>query len=411
MKRIFFVCLALVICLTGCKDSTKRQISQFSPVKQTGTVPAEYTGAVLEKELLLKALPVSDGYLLAENGVEKYDCNGNPVWQKGYPFLAGDCVPQMNFYAADNDGFLISYGIARRQKEDGTSEKIDPVLAKCDKDGNLIWQKTYAGFSETTIVKAFCFENGSVITIGYTEEKVAGKPGEANPDDIYLSLLDEDGQLLSERYYGGTDFDFLYDAEYIEGIGLIALGTSQSRDGTFSASRDGSGEDIVMRIDSTLAIQWFKTLGTLLGPESMAVTEEGIYLLDLQNNFKKLDFDGQLLHDRPLYEKSQSVGIVGRLQQGFVIQNDTKLLFYNDLSVSRELDFDAGWVRKIVETDSGFIVVSIHSTGKLPTPAYVSSMWSGTEIVYSCYSSEGGLLWRNAHDNTPKEIKNYSPEN
>lgn len=394
------LCLSLIFCCAGCtgRGSAADTGSQLHSVSLTGGIPASYSGAVLEKELLLNAAAVSDGYLLPKGGVEKYSLNGELLWTQKYPFIPeDDLYYYIHIFPSDDDSFLISFVVPTYQKPDGTMCTTAPVLAKCDRNGRLLWQKSYAGFGDMTLDKAFLLPDGNAVTIGYTSDA-------AGTDDIYLSLLDKNGSLIGEKRYGGSDFDSPNDADYVDGVGLVALVTTQSRDGTFSASTDGYGVDVLLLLDEHLNIKWQRPLSSLLAPGSLLATDEVIYLLDLQNNYYKVDFLGEVVDQVKLFEKEAEAHFVGNSKYGVLLQCENELVFYHDRNAGMKLDFNAGRAERVIDAEDGFIIVSVNTTGSLPTPPYISALWYSTELVYSGYDRSGKLLWRNACDNTPAHI-------
>ncbi|WP_286856313.1 hypothetical protein [Proteiniphilum sp. UBA5431] len=63
--------------------------------------------------------------------------------------------------------------------------------------------------------------NGDIITAGYTENPETKIVGIESCGKIYLSKLNADGKLIAEKYYGGSNYDTLYDATYVEKKALL----------------------------------------------------------------------------------------------------------------------------------------------------------------------------------------------
>jgi hypothetical protein len=320
---------------------------------------------------------------------------------------------------APDGGFLHSTVIGTYQNSDGTWVETDPLLEKYDKAGNLLWSKAYKGFSDSTLERVFCLPNGDIFTIGYTETKETKTKGVGSPGDIYISKLEGKGNLISEGYYGGTNFDWLSDAEYIEGVGIVALISTQSSNGTFSASSNGFPVSVIAVFDSTLKLSWFKNFEVYLSTNLIAGNDENIYVLDYVNvkkgeaychyNLYKIDSKGNLVFKKDL-GNSKNIRLIKGYTQGILLKNEDNLLILNvDGTEKLKLPFDAGEVNKIIEYDDYFLVISTNITGNLPQPPYISMRWQSTELVYSGYSYDGSLLWREAFDNTPESKKNYDP--
>ena len=425
---VFTLILTILIAFSGCngkvpllpedRQSHSAEITEnispetgepLKPVEKMGNIPPEYTSDAIKKDLLSTATAVSDGYLLFSGGVEKYNPEGNLLWRKDYkeyPFMTEDPRYSEKITPAADGSFFMCYTPGTYQKDDGTWNITDPVLAKCGQDGALIWHKVYEGFSSTALEKVFCLSNGSVLTAGYTETPETKEIGTWSITDIYLSLLDKDGRLINEKIYGGSDFDSLYGAEYVDGIGLLALIDTQSRDGTFSASKDGYGVGVLMLVDDELNIKWHKALDAYMPSESMRIYDGAVYLLGLRNNYKKVDFSGKLVYSKQIFEGEKYSELVDTSRHGLLIQKQTEyghqkeseLVFYQDKTPKLTFDFDAGKAEQVIDIKDGFVIVSTNYTGIIPTSPYASAIHYRMERVYSGYKSNGELLWRNAYD-------------
>ena len=412
MKKIMAVLLFLSVLCTlfaSCKDKPEKNGASSDLVKDVATAQNSFKGNVLTKQLLLQAVEVSDGYLMANNAIEKYDKSGNPVWNKTYPFFSNsDAYAAIVIQPLLDGAFAFSYDVATYQNPDGSWTITDTVLAKCDADGNLLWHHAFEGFTDTVVERIFELTSGNIATVGNAYEQ--DNPEEREADDIYLSLFSPKGKLIKTQKYGGSDFDFLWGADYISDVGLIAHFNTQSKDGTFSSSTDGYGVDVLALIDDELNIKWHKALKQWISLDSLLATDRAIYLLDTQNKYCKIDFYGNILFDQSIAEKSISTHFVGNTSRGQVVQVDDQLVFYDDLTAKQTIHFAGGEAAKIIESDDGFVIVSTKVTGQLPSPPVLSSLWYSSEIVYSGYDRSGKLLWRDAHDITPQAWYDYDPD-
>jgi len=428
MKRILSVFLVfLLLCFSGCLDEEKSNPpveanGSQAPARLDGRTENEplaersgarsenlFGGSLLTKQLLKEAVAVPDGYLLVNNGIEKYDRTGELLWHKTYPFFSDDAATSLLVSIAplSDNAFAFSYDLQNFYDENNTLVVTDTVLAKCDKDGNLLWQYTFEKYSDQVVESVFQTDSGNIVTIG---SAWYGSNLEHEFTSIYLSLLSPDGKLLKTVHYGGSDFDWVSAADYVSGVGLVALLTSQSTDGTFSVSSDGSGFDILALIDDDLKIKWFKALGQFLFSDSLLATEKAIYLLDTQNNYYKLDYSGNILFQASIAENAVSTHLVGASPGGPVLQIAETLAFYQDLTQVQTIYFDGGNASDILMTEDGFVIVSTRVTGQLPTPPILSSLWYSSELVYSGYNPNGTLLWRKTQDITPQAWYDYDPD-
>lgn len=435
---IYLFCSTFFIFLTSCArynsaqgnnvnkpiGETIKNPSEFVATEKVGNLPRKYTNSIIENELLVSGVKIADGYLVAANSekssVTKYDLQGELIWDKEHAIASNDYYATNYIVPTPEGGFILSTIVSTYQNSDGTWKKTDPLVEKYDKDGNLIWSKSYKGFSDTTLEKIFCLSNGDIFTIGYTETKETKTIGVLAAGDIYISKLDRNGNLISEGYYGGSDFDFLYDAEYIEGVGIVALISTQSDDGTFSASSNEYPVGVIAVFDLTLKLSWQKNFEVYLGANSMAVHDKNIYVLESVNvkkgesycNYKlhRIASDGNLVFTKDL-GNSNSIKLIKGCSKGVLLKNENKLLLLDmDGKEKLKFSFDAGDVDKIIEYDDYFLILSTNITGNLPQPSYISMRWHSTELVYSGYDYDGRLLWREAFDSTPENMKNYDPK-
>lgn len=434
---IYVLCCALLILFISCArysisqgnnenkpiGETTNPSNEFVTIKKVGNLPREYTNSIIENELLVRGVKTVDGYLVAANfkkgSISKYDLQGELVWDKEHITSSKGIYEANSIVVTPDGGFIHSTVISTYQKSDGTWVETDPLVERYDKAGSLLWSKDYKGFSNTTLERIFCLSNGDTYTIGYTETKETKTKGVGSPGDIYISKLDGKGNLISEGYYGGSNFEWLDDAEYIEGVGIVALISTQSSNGTFSASSNGFPVSVIAVFDSTLKLSWFKKFEVYLGPNLVVGNDKNFYVIDFINvkkgeaychyNLYKFASTGELIFKKDL-GNSKNIKLIKGCSQGVLLKNEDNLLILNiDGTEKLKLPFDAGDVNKIIEYDDYFLVISTNITGNLPQPPYISMRWQSTELVYSGYGYDGNLLWREAFDNTPESMKNYDP--
>jgi len=389
-------------------DSTK-----FHYVQKVSTIPQEINKFINKEDLLLNGIKSKNGYFCISkdkiNFVCFYDLNGNLVWEKEYCFSNSEEIYYFIIVPLNNGDFLLSASSYTYQIND-TWIQTNPVIAKCDTNGDIIWTYEYKDFSETAIQYVYALPNGDIITVGYTESLETKTVGIVSPSKIYLSKLSSDGSFISEKYYGGSDYDTLYHAEYVEGKGIVATINTQSTNGTFSASDDGYGDSILALIDTDLEISWFKKFNEYLYGESVSVYNNNIFILP-ENNFGseyncyKYNLNGDTIKKICLEE--EQLNIISGFTKGIILQSENYLKIYNDnFNQVKKIPFDSGIVEKIIEFDEYFLILSTNLTGTMPQPLCINSVWYSSELVYSGYDYDGNLLWREAFDRTPESYKN-----
>jgi len=414
MKKVVLYLLCFVVLmggLTSCKKETLN--TKYNAVKNISSLPKDYTKSIINNDLLLNGIKVSNGYFYGKtdkgNFVQFYDLNGTLVWEKEYNFGNPDETYYFNIVPLNDGGFILSANSSTHQLSDGSWVYTNPIITKCDKAGDIEWMYEYKGFSDTALQNVFVLSNGDVITIGYTESTETKTTGVVSPSKIYLSKLTSEGKLVTEKYYGGSDYDSLFHAEYIEGKGIVATINSQSTDGTFSASKDGYGVSVVALFDESLKLSWYEKFDEYLTDDSVSVYKDNIYILSGVNFGDKYHLSQYDLNDnfiKKVLLSDKGLHMISGCNNGILLQSDTALNVYDEnLNIKSKIPFDAGTVEKMIECKDYFLVLSTNITGTLPQPPYISSIWFSTELVYSGYDDKGRLLWREAYDSTPEAFK------
>jgi len=173
----------------------------------------------------------------------KLDRNGNKLWFKTYGGVLDD-VSQSIVELADGSfvfaGKTANYGAAR----------FNIYIVKVSAEGDSIWQKTYGGSGlNYSFGIAQARHGGGFLVVGSTTSFGAGG------EDGYVLRLDDNGNTLWTRTYGGPGNDRLYDVRwtldggYILAGGRAANATSTKANGWF------------IKFDSMCNFQWQKLYG------------------------------------------------------------------------------------------------------------------------------------------------------
>jgi len=155
-----------------------------------------------------------DGWLIKTNGV------GNKLWDKSFGEKRKDECYSIK-ETKSGDYILTGYTYSTTGKGDGW-------LIKTDKDGNKIWDKTLGGSqNEVGYSIQETLDNGYVI-IGKTSSSGEGK------DDVWMVKTDREGNILWEKTYGGLQTDIGYSVHQTLDKGYIIVGKTNS----FGAGKD-----------------------------------------------------------------------------------------------------------------------------------------------------------------------------
>lgn len=175
--------------------------------------------------------------------VLKLDKDGAILWQKSYGGEELDMSSAEPVHQTSDGGYVLT----GRTKSFGAGGS-DAWAVKLDKDGAILWQKTYGGSADEYARSIKETPDGGYIVAGYTESFGAGAM------DIWVLKLDRKGNLQWEKTYGGPEPDVTYSIQKTLDGGYVLAGETES----FGA---GNGDAWVLKLTGDGTIQWQKTYG------------------------------------------------------------------------------------------------------------------------------------------------------
>jgi hypothetical protein len=128
--------------------------------------------------------------------VIKLDAKGDNVWEKTYGGSGYDIA--YSIQQTTDGGYIIA-------GKTGDLYSGDVYIIKLDKDGNKMWEKTLGGSGDDGAYSIQQTTDGGYIVAGYTSSFVAGVAG-GWYRDVYVIKLDENGNEVWEKTFGGSIF-------------------------------------------------------------------------------------------------------------------------------------------------------------------------------------------------------------
>jgi hypothetical protein len=169
--------------------------------------------------------------------VLRVDRNGDIVWSR---LLGGAGTEYANACLALGGGFLIlgyttSFGVGSK----------DVYLVKLDEAGNTMWSKTYGGKSWDVGTAVCRADNDNYFVCGFTHSFGVGE------EDVFLIKIDQDGNEIWSRRYGGFRIDMANSIHRTTDGGCLIGATS----GSYSSNTDFC----LMKIDADGVQEWSDT--------------------------------------------------------------------------------------------------------------------------------------------------------
>ncbi|RYM35596.1 T9SS type A sorting domain-containing protein [Brumimicrobium glaciale] len=171
-----------------------------------------------------------DTYGLSDYWLVKIDGNGNVLWDK--TFGGNDEDGATSIVIDENENIFIS-GSSKSPisglKTGASYGSYDMWVLMLDTNGNLLWDKTIGGDNGDLSSNLILIDN-QVFVIGYSLSGISGTKTEPSRGsfDIWMTKLDQNGNILSDKTYGGNNIEQSYDVKLIPSGELILTGISDS---------------------------------------------------------------------------------------------------------------------------------------------------------------------------------------
>ena len=173
--------------------------------------------------------------------VLKLDKQGKVLWDKTYGGPENDGA--YSIVETNDNGYIVcGYTWSQGKGRD------DGWVFKINQNGKLLWEKTFGGKSFDNIFSVIKDKDGNYVFTGRTNSKGAGN------SDAWVLKLDKQGKLLWDKTYGGPENDGAYSITEAQDNGYIVCGYTWSQ---------GKGKDDgwIFKINRNGKLLWDKTFG------------------------------------------------------------------------------------------------------------------------------------------------------
>jgi len=337
------------------------------------------------------------------------DSQGDIIWDKTFGGSSYDLAFSL---IQTTDG---GYAIAGYTQSKGAGES-DAWILKLDSQGNKLWDKTFGGSDNDEAWTIIQTNDGGYAISGYTESKGAGE------EDAWILKLDNQGNLLWEKTFGGSDEDVaIYIIQTTDGGYAISgytesKGAGESDAWILKLDKEGNLNENSEAPESTEKsemVTWDKTFGWSNeddGAYSLIQTNDGGYAVAGWTYFRdvnyydvgvmKLDYTGNIEWDQTFggsgYDKAYS--IIQTTDGGYVIAGETSFRAaeeYDVFIIKLDSQGDMIWVKTYGGSDSDKAESIIQTTdGGYAIAGYTESKGAGRlDFWLIKLDSQGNMIW------------------
>lgn len=333
------------------------------------------------------------GYTLSDDGnisnhigdldawVIKLDVTGNLEWEKTFGSTIREYANVI--IQTPDKGYLM--GGTQRIINDSTACD-DAWIVKMDSLGNLEWERTYGGKWDEGINSLIQTDNNKYVFAASASSKDGDVTGNHGSSDFWIVGIDNSGNLLWQKCFGGSSVDVPRHISLTEDKGFIICGNTWSNDGDVNGL-SGFIDAWIIRTDSLANLKWQKCIGSVDIDDAFCSTilNDEIYVLGNSNGSNDIFNNNNGGYDFWVSELSVTVGIKDILalhsyeiypnptrNQSFTIKsrnnyNNTQISCYSSIGKqihqqkiqSTETEID------VSEWPAGIYLVVIHRDGKV----------------------------------------------
>lgn len=190
--------------------------------------------------------------------VLKLDAAANLEWSNYYGGSFTD-TPLGIIETSDNAYIIAASSDSNDFNITHNKGSYDFWILKIAANGSLIWQKNFGG---TEVDEPWAISNsneGNFIIVGDTRSSNKDVSFNNGAADIWIIKISSDGNLLSEKTFGGSNFDVARAISKTDENHFLIAGSSRSSDGIFF--NQGQNDALILKIDATNTLLWQKTIG------------------------------------------------------------------------------------------------------------------------------------------------------
>jgi hypothetical protein len=223
----------------------------------------------------------------------KLDSNGSIIWQKTFGGSQDDI--SMSIIASGDGGYLLTgQSFSNDGDVSGSHGAGDGWIVKVDTNGKKLWQKTLGGSGFDINFLPVAIPGGGYLVSGQTSSPNDGDvKGFHGDHDAWVVKLDANGGVVWQKALGSSQFEGNYSVmNTTDGGGLVAAFTN-GNEGDVTGNHGGYDAWLV-KLDNSGNIIWQKTYGGsgADNPTNVLTTVSGGYIFGGQTTSNDGDVKG-----------------------------------------------------------------------------------------------------------------------
>ncbi|REK50528.1 MAG: PKD domain-containing protein [Bacteroidetes bacterium] len=189
----------------------------------------------------------------------KTDSTGSIIWSRS---IGGSGLDVCHSLTENSAGEIIASGTTNSSNGHITRKHFghDFWVVKLSSQGNLLWEKCYGGNDQDAAFSICRTSSGQYSIAGYSKSSDGDLISNNGYNDYWIIIIDEIGNLLMQKNYGGSGAETVYSVIQTVDGGFLLTGGTTSNDGDIKVNY--GLEDIwLVKIDRNLNIEWTKNYG------------------------------------------------------------------------------------------------------------------------------------------------------
>lgn len=189
----------------------------------------------------------------------KVSQTGDLVWSR---FFGGSFTDTPHGIIENPNNQFIIAGASDSDDVDisGNKGTYDYWVVKAASSGNMVWERSYGGLEIDEARGIVSAGDGNYVVVGDTrssDQDVSQNNGAA---DLWIIKISDNGDILWEQSLGGTNFDVPRSINPTSDSGFIIAGSSRSSDGNVS-SNQGQNDAWAVKVNNNGQLVWQRTFG------------------------------------------------------------------------------------------------------------------------------------------------------